>query len=302
MGVHENSRVPQAWRPIKKQRPGSKEAAHSPPIPPAEAGQEGPLADHQPPGYELVASPLTNGSVETGLTPPPKAAATWRSRGRRSRADVAPPHTITTGRTSGATIATHTGTPEIGTTITTDIGTIYTSAATTVQAVRRVVGIAWPQDVAQEARRMNVRAADTRNPYNNKDQVPSPGSSKDIPNCPRSNQDQVLSPGSDKDIRNSLGSNQDQVINYQGSIHRPRNSQGPATRLVQGASISPCKDQTISAVLVDAGSAPGVLAVAITHPHTYTPAQDPHQKDDNHAAQRRPRPRNNIPDHNIKLK
>ncbi|KAM8702560.1 hypothetical protein ACLKA7_005676 [Drosophila subpalustris] len=128
----------------------------------------------------------------------------------------------------------HTGTPEIGTTITTDIGTIYTSAATTVQAVRRVVGIAWPQDVAQEARRMNVRAADTRNPYNNKDQVPSPGSSKVIPNCPRSNQDQVLSPGSDKDIRNSLGSNQDrQSLDYQGSIHRPRNSQGPATRLVE---------------------------------------------------------------------
>ncbi|KAM8702554.1 hypothetical protein ACLKA7_005670 [Drosophila subpalustris] len=195
------------------QRPGSKEAAHSPPILPAEAGQEGPLADHQPPGYELAASPLTNGSVETGLTPPPTATATWRSRGRRSRADVAAPHTITTGRTRGATIATHTGTPEIGTTTTTDIGTIYTSAATTVQAVRRVVGIAWPQDVAQEARRMNVRAADTRNPYNNKDQVPSPGSSKVIPNCPRSNQDQVLSPGSDKDIRNSLGSNQDQVIN-----------------------------------------------------------------------------------------
>ncbi|KAL7726169.1 hypothetical protein ACLKA6_002671 [Drosophila palustris] len=80
MGVHENSRQQQSH-----QRPGSKEAAHSPPIPPAEAGQEGPLADHQPPGYELAASPLTNGSVETGLTPPPTAAATWRSRGRRSR-------------------------------------------------------------------------------------------------------------------------------------------------------------------------------------------------------------------------
>ncbi|KAL7724134.1 hypothetical protein ACLKA6_014758, partial [Drosophila palustris] len=77
--------LPNVQHESPQQRPGSKEAAHSPPIPPAEAGQEGPLAGHHPPGYELAASPLTNGSVETGLTPPPTAAATWRSRGRRSR-------------------------------------------------------------------------------------------------------------------------------------------------------------------------------------------------------------------------
>ncbi|KAL7725406.1 hypothetical protein ACLKA6_000167 [Drosophila palustris] len=102
-----------------------------------------------------------------------------------------------------------------------------------------------------------------RNPYNNKDQVPSPGSSKDIPNCPRSNQDQVLSPGSDKDTRNSLGSNQDQVINPW--ITRDLSTVLAIARVLQhvlwpcgskDASISPCKDQTISAILVDAGSVP----------------------------------------------
>ncbi|KAL7724313.1 hypothetical protein ACLKA6_017494 [Drosophila palustris] len=70
------------------------------------------------------------------------------------------------------------------------------------------VGIAWPHEVSQEARRMNPAKRRTHlvwcegrrykspfsNPCGNKDQVYNPYSNKDFPSYPSSNKDQVLNP------------------------------------------------------------------------------------------------------------
>ncbi|KAM8702095.1 hypothetical protein ACLKA7_004956 [Drosophila subpalustris] len=77
-----------------------------------------------------------------------------------------------------------------------------------------MVGIAWPHEVSQEARRMNPAKRRTHlvcYPSSNQDQVYNPYSNKDFPSYPSSNKDQVLNPCGNKDTHNDLRSNQDQV-------------------------------------------------------------------------------------------
>ncbi|KAM8702549.1 hypothetical protein ACLKA7_005665 [Drosophila subpalustris] len=94
-----------------------------------------------------------------------------------------------------------------------------------------MVGIAWPHEVSQEARRMNPAKRRTHlvwcegrrykspssYPSSNQDQVYNPCGNKDFPSYPSSNKDQVLNPCGNKDTPSYPSSNKDQVLNPCGN-------------------------------------------------------------------------------------
>ncbi|KAL7724323.1 hypothetical protein ACLKA6_017504 [Drosophila palustris] len=179
------------------------------------------LTTSLPDVLELAASPLDNGAVEAGLTPPPTASPgttgvtfTWPEEAKPAELAKPPVRALT---------------PTI---ITIDDDTEEEAEQPDEPLVRLVetVGIAWPHEVSQEARRMNPAKRRTHLVWCEgrrykvktgqgrvKDQVYNPYSNKDFPSYPSSNKDQVLNPCGNKDTLSYPSSIKDQVLNPCGN-------------------------------------------------------------------------------------